>query len=537
MKLVELEVLEEASRGEGTVKELAGRVGKSYLAVAAAVRSLVSRGLCIRKAGKISVRESGETNLLLRILERYGPTILTGNRERILHALLYPSTVKELSERAGVSEQTAYRLLRDMVRRLAVRREGRKYLLGDELLRKWVELGAGTEVMKVPKGKGRGFPTAFSRFPELGVDYFTREDYITSSEPSPEEILLHAVQASENAHQLTLCAICLLKNRDKLNLEKIRRLARRKGILSLWLDLEAYSEGMPVKHPESFLPWKEFVEKASLYGIQIEPPARFERISGLFQLIGERLSEKIEVYCFGGAPLLLWGVKDATKDVDLLVERKWFGILDEVLRGLGYRNRNGGIYLHDELPRVDVWVEEVKELRPTEGMKRGTRSMLYGKLEVKFLSPEAIFILKSVTDRVGDLIDMEALARRGLDWRLLEQLLAELMERGGGKFAIDFLQSLELIGERTGARVPIPRWLKRRALEEGIKLAIRLGAKTVTDLKKLLDFPEATLRGAVSELASRGEIKVNKVGRKIMLSSRDTGGSSPSTSTNTSSTG
>jgi uncharacterized membrane protein len=74
-------------------------------------------------------------------------------------------------------------------------------------------------------------------------------------------------------------------------------------------------------------------------------------------------------------------------------------------------------------------------------------------------------------------------------------------------------------------------------LEEGIKLAVKLGAKTVADLRKLLDFPEATLRGVVLKLASRGEIKVNKVGRKIMLSSRDTGGSSPSTSTNTSSTG
>jgi hypothetical protein len=112
------------------------------------------------------------------------------------------------------------------------------------------------------------------------------------------------------------------------------------------------------------------------------------------------------------------------------------------------------------------------------------------------------------------------------------------MEKGGGKFAIDFLQSLELIGERTGARVPIPRWLKRRALEEGVKLAIKLGAKTIADLKKLLDFPEATLRGVVLKLASGGEIKVTKVGRKIMLSSRGApGGSSPPTSTNTSSTG
>ncbi len=495
-------------------------MGKSYPTVAAAVRSLVSRGLCIKKARKISVRESGETNLLLRILERYGPRILTGNRERILRALLYPSTVKELSERVGVSEQTVYRLLRDMVRRLAVRRERNKYMLGDELLRRWVELDASTEVRKVPKGKGRGFLTAFSRFPELGVDYFTREDYITSSEPSPEEILLHAVQASENAHQLTLCAICFLKNRDKLNSEKIRRLARRKGILNLWLDLEAYSEGMPVKHPELFLPWKEFVEKASLYGVQIRPPVRFERISELFRLIGDRLPEKIEVYCFGGAPLLLLGVKDATKDVDLLVEKKWFGILEEALKNLGYRSQDG-VYLHDELPRVDVWVERVKELRLTEEMERESRSILYGKLEVKFLSPEAIFILKSVTHRVGDLIDMENLARRGLNWKLLEQMLAELIGKEG-KFPIDFLQSLELIGERTGVRVPIPRWLKKRSLEEGVKIAIKLGAKTIADLKELLDFPEATLRGVVLKLARGGEIKVSKVGRKIMLSSCET---------------
>jgi hypothetical protein len=150
-------------------------------------------------------------------------------------------------------------------------------------------------------------------------------------------------------------------------------------------------------------------------------------------------------------------------------------------------------------------------------MKLGAKAMRFGKLRVNFLSLEAVFLLKSITDREGDILDMEAIARHGVDWKLLKQIYWEEEKLVGPRFCLDVLDSLEVIQKRSGARVPFLRGLLRRCLEEGVKQSIGFGARSVADLKRFLDFPEVTLRRAAERLAARGEIKLVRRGRKVHL--------------------
>jgi len=124
------------------------------------------------------------------------------------------------------------------------------------------------------------------------------------------------------------------------------------------------------------------------------------------------------------------------------------------------------------------------------------------------LSLEAVFLLKSITERESDLLDMEAMARHGIDWKLLEQLYWGEEKIVGGRFCLDVLDSLEVAQERSGTRIPLSRRLLRRCTEEGVKRSIELGARSVADLKQFLDFSETTLRRAAHRLASRSEIRL-----------------------------
>jgi hypothetical protein len=268
--------------------------------------------------------------------------LLGGNREKVLSALISPKTVKEIAGFTRLSEQTVYRLLRELKGMLAVGFDDKKYFVRDEDLREFLEQklidarmsgeetgvvilhSNGFTLKRAPKGaKTSGSPTAFSRFSEYGVEYGAenRDFFIDPPrEVGLEEILIHALLASENSLDRTMCAVLYLKNREKIDLAKARRLACTLGILDRWLDLESLCRGAPLRRPEDFLPWQEFVEKAAVYGVEVRPPGGLEEVYEVFQRTGEKLKRRISTYCFGGAALMLAGLKERTKDIDLAVE-------------------------------------------------------------------------------------------------------------------------------------------------------------------------------------------------------------------------
>jgi len=536
------------------LRELSQSLGLSYPAVASAARSLIVKGLCEREKSSIKIKPSAQMSLLREISARYQVVkLLGGSKEAVLTALLSPSSPAEIAKRTGLAEQTIYRILREFKGMLAVSVEDGKYVVGDELLRDWLKLrqmerrltgeagvtllySNGFVIKMARKGvKVKGTPTAFSRFADFGVDYGaeTRDFFVEPpAELSVEEVLVHALLVSQDAKDATMCAVFYLKNRGKIDAAKVGRIAKRLGVLDLWLDLVALCRGLPLKHPEKFLPWDEFVEKAAIYDVRVQPPFRLQRVHELFEKLGTKLEREVAAYCFGGVNLLLAELKEATKDVDLVVEdEKGFKALHLALLELGYhllgkrelgkeerRLEASGIYVQEGLPRVDIFTRRIcRAFELTDSMRLGARAMRFGKLRVNFMSLEAVFLLKSVTDREGDILDMEAIARHGVDWKLLERIYWEEEKLVGPRFCLDVLDSLEMVQKRSGARTPFLRGLLRRCLEEGVKRSVELGARSVADLKRFLDFPEVTLRRAAERLAARGEIRLVKRGRRVQL--------------------
>ncbi|KUO42144.1 MAG: hypothetical protein APZ16_03685 [Candidatus Hadarchaeum yellowstonense] len=551
MKKKAIRVFQSLLRGPATVREIANEVGLSYPAAAVTIKDLIKEGLCERKNGQVVIRHSAKAQALIKVLSRYrGEELLGGNREKVLGAITSPKTVKEIAGRARLSEQTVYRLLRELKGMLAVGFDGKKYFLRDEDLKAFLEqklmdartAGEETGVVilhsngftlkRAPKGaRTRGAPTAFSRFAEYGVDYGAenRDFFIDPPrEVGLEEILVHALLASENSLDRTMCAVLYLKNRGRIDLARTRRLARTLGILDRWLDLESLCRGAPLRRPEDFLPWQEFVEKAAVYGVEVSPPGGLEEVYGVFQRVGGKLKRKISAYCFGETILMLAGLKERTKDIDLAVERvEDFQEISGALGELGYRSRASApagepepsdVLVHPELPRIDLFTGRIcRALGITRSMRESARKSCFGKLEVNFLPLEAVLLLKAVTGREGDLSDMEAIIRSKIDWRLFERIYWEEIESVGGQFCFTLLEALEILQERTQARVPALRRVFRHCLEEGVRLAVEMGARSVPELKRYLDFPEMTLRRAAMSLARGGKIRLIRRGRRLEL--------------------
>jgi hypothetical protein len=74
--------------------------------------------------------------------------------------------------------------------------------------------------------------------------------------------------------------------------------------------------------------------------------------------------------------------------------------------------------------RWDIYEKTIaNKLTLSKGMMKraGDHPVGGGNLSVKLLRSEDIFLLKSVTEREGDLEDMRILAETGLDWNIISE--------------------------------------------------------------------------------------------------------------------
>lgn len=195
------------------------------------------------------------------------------------------------------------------------------------------------------------------------------------------------------------------------------------------------------------------------------------------QRLGDSLPHDIVAYLIGGCAMILYNAKIATKDVDLVLlsARDAESIIDALSRnGLkraepredAYRHLGTTVIMEDGRGmRIDMFVETVcRKLRVTNRMiARSTLHGEYGRLEVRLISPEDIFLFKSMTERAGDLDDMALLSERGLDWQVI---LDECKRQSGDVILESFLAvRLQELEEEKGIVSPIRAELE--AITEG----------------------------------------------------------------------
>jgi len=156
--------------------------------------------------------------------------------------------------------------------------------------------------------------------------------------------------------------------------------------------------------------------------------SRREEVNELFQQLGEALEKKVEALLIGGAVVLELGLKDATKDIDIVCrsEEDKEALLDAA-KTLGFQIV-GPEKRHERLGvnrlavkggrNLDIFAKRISyDFGLSETMwQRAVRSRSFGSLTVRNASQEDIFIMKLIANRPGDAKDCTSLLSAVLDF-------------------------------------------------------------------------------------------------------------------------
>jgi hypothetical protein len=156
--------------------------------------------------------------------------------------------------------------------------------------------------------------------------------------------------------------------------------------------------------------------------------SRREDVSELFKQLGEVLDQRVEALLIGGAVMLELGLKDATKDIDIVCRNEADkSRLLEAAKSLGFRivgpdKRHERLGVHrlavKDGRNLDIFAGRISyDFGLSESMwQRAARSRSFGNLVIRDASLEDIFIMKLIANRPGDAADCAALFSAALDF-------------------------------------------------------------------------------------------------------------------------
>lgn len=182
---------------------------------------------------------------------------------------------------------------------------------------------------------------------------------------------------------------------------------------------------------------------------------QFSELAGL-------LENELTVYLIGGGALTLNDLKNATKDIDLIVrERAELQRLYQVLTAAGYEPEEELAEVYDELGaafilqkdvrRFDVFHEQVAGvIRLTQSMVDRSRHLFgEGHLTVRAVSLNDIFLFKAVANREDDVDDMIRIAQTGIDEDVIvEEIQTQLELLGRDEFIGAMKHKLDRLREQ-----------------------------------------------------------------------------------------
>ncbi|OPY51137.1 MAG: hypothetical protein A4E49_02422 [Methanosaeta sp. PtaU1.Bin112] len=171
--------------------------------------------------------------------------------------------------------------------------------------------------------------------------------------------------------------------------------------------------------------------------------SRREEINELFEQLGQLLKEKVEILLIGGAVMLEMGLKDATKDIDVVCRS---GVdkdkLLAVAKALGFEivgpekrhKRLGAKPLAVKGGRIlDLFAQRISyDFDLSEAMwQRAKRIRSFGCLVIRDASLEDIYIMKLIANRPGDASDCSSLVIAGLDYNAIYRKREAQYRKGG----------------------------------------------------------------------------------------------------------
>lgn len=251
----------------------------------------------------------------------------------------------------------------------------------------------------------------------------------------------------------------------------------------------------------------------------------------------DRLSSKISIpvklFVIGGLGLIDFGLKEATKDIDVVVQSpRELHALTDSLGSLGYRApspveisrpykkmKASQILENDEGFRWDIFCQQVcGALTFSNGMVSRAANF-YNKKLLKALraSKEDIFLFKGITEREADLDDMRLLAESGLDWEVILQECRNQSVSSGRLWENALLQNLVDLRDKHKIRSPIERALERiveeRLTEDALIEAVMQGYTTVRMISEVTQLPERFIRETADKMEKKGLLSIDRSGR------------------------
>ena len=193
-------------------------------------------------------------------------------------------------------------------------------------------------------------------------------------------------------------------------------------------------------------------------------------IEAELQELGAVLNTDVTAFLIGGGAMAFRGLKDTTKDIDLVVTTevefdRLLAALDE--RGyeevseLGETYQQLGARLCVENTdgcRIDVFNRQVaNKLIFSDGMQQRSEEYLESnELTVELTALEDIFLFKTVAKRPDDIDDMNTLVQTNLDFDAVKSEVAEQIELLSGKrFTTHIRESLDELYEQYEIQTPL----------------------------------------------------------------------------------
>lgn len=253
--------------------------------------------------------------------------------------------------------------------------------------------------------------------------------------------------------------------------------------------------------------------------------------------VGDTLTSPVTLYLIGGAAMIKYGLKAATKDIDVLLSthEETEGLIHALLKS-GYHtiqtNKLGAEYQEMQATQIlendggfrwDIFHEYVcKKLRLSAGMTNRSKALFKsGLLTVRLVSKEDIFLFKTVTERDDDEADLLLIARSKVDWELV---LKECMtqSREDLRCEVDLSDKLDKLGASYGLETPIydriyqaaqigmDKWFEEQIFEE-----LKTSPRTMEELLERFNCGRETLSPSLVNLEKMGRIE--KVNGKYIL--------------------